>query len=66
MPSNVSVGTVFGGTLALTPTGGTLNATSYNATIVPGGEAYLGFQGSDSPYIPPSDFTLDGQTCTSG
>lgn len=66
MPSRASVGAVFGATLTRTATGGTLTAATYNATIGPGGEAFLGFQGSDSPYVPPSGFTLDGQTCTSG
>lgn len=65
MPSNASVSTVFGGTLTRTATGGTLTAASYNGTIGAGGETFVGFEGSVSPFNPPSGFTLNGQPCTS-
>jgi Cellulose binding domain/Fibronectin type III domain len=65
MPANTSVGSVFGGTLARTATGGTLNPAAYDATIGPGGEAFIGFTGSVSPFNPPSGLTLNGQPCTS-
>jgi cellulose binding protein with CBM2 domain/fibronectin type III domain protein len=65
MPSNTSVATVFGGTLTRTATGGTLTAASYNGTIGSGGETFVGFEGSVSPFNPPSGFTLNGQPCTS-
>lgn len=65
MPSNTSVSTVFGGTLTRTAAGGTLTAASYNGTIGAGGETFVGFEGSVSPFDPPSGFTLNGQPCTS-
>lgn len=65
MPSNTSVRTVYNAALTLTTTGGTLTADSSNATIPPGGESYVGFEGTVSPYIPPSGFILNGQPCTS-
>jgi hypothetical protein len=64
MPSNTSVRTIYNATLALTATGGTLTANSNSATVAPGGETSVGFEGSVSPYIPPSGFTLNGQPCT--
>lgn len=65
MPSNTTVSTTFGGTLTRTSTGGTLTAASYNATIGAGAETFVGFEGSVSPFNPPSGFTLNGQPCTS-
>ena len=65
MPSNTSVATIFGGTLTRTATGGTLTPAAYDATIGPGGEAFIGFTGSVSPFIPPSGFSLNGRPCTS-
>jgi hypothetical protein len=65
MPSNTSVATVFGGTLTRTATGGTLTAVAYNAAIGSGGETFVGFEGSVSPFSPPSGFSLNGQPCTS-
>jgi hypothetical protein len=65
MPSNTSVATIFGGTLTRTAAGGTLTPAAYNATIGPGGEAFIGFTGSVSPFIAPSGFSLNGQPCTS-
>lgn len=65
MPSNTSVATIFGGTLTRTATGGTLIPATYYATIGPGGEAFIGFTGSVSPFSPPSGFSLNGQPCTS-
>ena len=65
MPSATSVATVFGGTLTRTATGGTLTPASYNVTIGPGGETFVGFEGSVSPFTPPSGFALNGQPCTS-
>jgi hypothetical protein len=65
LPSNTSVSTVFGGTLTRTATGGTLTAASYNATIGAGLETFVGFEGSVSPFNPPSGFMLNGQPCTS-
>lgn len=65
MPSNTTVSTTFGGTLTRTATGGALTAASYNATIGAGVETFVGFEGSVSPFNPPSGFTLNGQPCTS-
>jgi hypothetical protein len=66
MPTNTTVLTVFGGTMTRTATGGTLTAAPYNATIGSGGEIFVGFEGSVSPFNPPTDFILNGQPCTSG
>jgi hypothetical protein len=65
MPSSTSVGNSFGATLTRTATGGTLTPLSYDVTIGPGGETFVGFTGSVSPFSPPSGFTLNGQPCTS-
>jgi len=65
MPSNTTVSVTFGGTLTRTATGGTLTAASYNATIGSGTETFVGFEGSVSPFSPPSGFALNGQPCTS-
>jgi hypothetical protein len=65
MPAGTSVATIFGGTLTRTATGGILTPATYYATIGAGGEAFIGFTGSVSPFIPPSGFTLNGQPCTS-
>lgn len=65
MPANTSVSTTFGGTLTRTATGGTLTAASYNGSIGAGLETFVGFEGSVSPFIPPSGFTLNGRSCTS-
>jgi hypothetical protein len=65
LPSNTTVFSVFNGTLTRTATGGTLIPASYAATIGPGGVMNIGFTGSVTPFIPPSNFTLNGQPCTS-
>jgi hypothetical protein len=65
MPSGTSVGNSFGATLTRTAAGGTLTPLSYDATIGPGGETFVGFLGSVSPFNPPSGFTLNGRACTS-
>jgi chitodextrinase len=65
MPASTTVGSVFGGTLTRTATGGTLTAASYNATIGQGAEIFVGFTGSVTPFNPPSGFVLNGQPCTS-
>lgn len=65
MPADTSVFTVFGGILTRTATGGTLTGAPYNATLRPGAEGFVGFNGSVSPFDPPSGVTLNGQPCTS-
>jgi chitodextrinase len=65
MPSNTSVANSFGATLTRTATGGTLTAMTYDVTIGPGGETFVGFFGSVSPFNPPSGFALNGRPCTS-
>ena len=65
MPANTSVGSVFGGTMTRTATGATITAAAYNATVGSGGEIFVGFTGSVSPFNPPSNFVLNGQPCTS-
>jgi chitodextrinase len=65
MPSTTTVGSVFGGTLTRTATGGTFTAAAYNGTVGSGGEIFVGFTGSVSPFITPSGFTFNGQPCTS-
>ena len=55
----------FGGSVTLTATGGIMSPATYNATIGQGGEAFIGFEGSVSPFNPPSGFALNGLPCTS-
>jgi hypothetical protein len=55
----------FGGSLTLTATGGTLTPAVWDATIGQGGETFIGFQGSVTPFNPPTGVTLNGQPCTS-
>jgi hypothetical protein len=38
---------------------------TYDTTIGPGGETFIGVIGSVSPFNPPSGFTLNGLPCTS-
>jgi hypothetical protein len=64
-PSHPTLSTVFGGTVTLTATGGTMSPATYNATVGQGGEAFTGFEGSITPFNPPSGFTLNGLPCTS-
>jgi hypothetical protein len=65
MPSNTSVQNTFGATLTRTAAGGTLTPMTYDTTIGPGGETFIGVIGSVSPFNPPSGFTLNGLPCTS-
>jgi hypothetical protein len=60
-----TVSSAFNGTVTLTATGGTFNPATYYATIGQGGEAFIGFTGSVTPFNPPSGFTLNGLPCTS-
>jgi hypothetical protein len=60
-----TVSSVFNGTVTLTATGGTFTPASYYATIGPGGEAFIGFEGSVTPFNPPPNFSLNGLPCTS-
>jgi cellulose binding protein with CBM2 domain/fibronectin type III domain protein len=65
MPPDTSVTNVFGATLARTAAGGTLTPMAFDATVGQGAEAFLDIQGSVTPFVPPSGFTLNGQPCTS-
>ena len=60
-----TVSSVFGGSVTLTATGGTLSPAVWDTTIGQGGEAFIGFEGSVTPFNPPSGVTLNGQPCTS-
>jgi hypothetical protein len=60
-----TISSVFSGTVTLTATGGTFSPATYLATIGQGGEAFIGFEGSVTPFNPPSGFTLNGVPCTS-
>jgi hypothetical protein len=60
-----TVSTAFNGTVTLTATGGTITPFAWDATIGQGGELFTGFEGSVTPFNPPSGFTLNGQPCTS-
>lgn len=60
-----TISSAFNGTVTLSATGGTFTPAVYYATIGQGGEAFIGFQGSVTPFNPPSGFTLNGMPCTS-
>lgn len=60
-----AVSSVFNGTVTLTATGGTFTPATYYATLGQGGEAFIGFEGSVTPFNPPSGITLNGLPCTS-
>jgi chitodextrinase len=60
-----TVSSVFGGAVTLTATGGTMSPAVWDTTVGQGGEAFIGFEGSVTPFNPPSGFTLNGLPCTS-
>jgi cellulose binding protein with CBM2 domain/fibronectin type III domain protein len=65
MPATTSASSPFSSVFTRTATGGTLTPVSWDTTIGQGGELFVGFSGSASPFVPPSNFTLNGHLCTS-
>lgn len=66
LPATATITNSFSGTLTRNGSVGTIVAPYYAATIGQGGQMFPGFLGSDSPFVPPSDFTLNGLPCTQG
>lgn len=64
LPASASVSGVFSSVLTRNGGTDTLTAASYDTTISPGAYFFVGFSGSDSPFVPPSGFTFDGVACT--
>jgi hypothetical protein len=65
MPSTPTVLTSWGGTFSFAPPTGTITPASYDASIAQGAQGSVGFEGSVTPFSPPSAFTLNGLPCTS-
>ncbi len=66
LPATGSVTNVFSGTLTRNGTVNTITPLAWDTVIGPGGQLFVGFYGSDSPYVPPSNFTLNGAPCSVG
>lgn len=64
LPSTVTTGPSFNGTLTRDATGGTIVPFVWDAVIGPGGQVTVGFSGSAATPAPPTGFTLDGRPCT--
>lgn len=64
-PATTSTGQSFGGTLARNGTTITITPLVWSATIGQGGQLFVGFSGSATPFVIPSDYTLNGLPCTS-
>jgi len=64
LPANTTISTSFSGVLTRNGSVGTITAPSYAPSIAQGRQAFPGFEGSISPFTPPSHFTLDGVPCT--
>lgn len=64
LPASATVNSVFSSVLTRNGGVGTLTAAAYDATIGTGATLFVGFGGSDSPFVPPSGFTLNGAACS--
>lgn len=64
VPASASLNSVFSSVLTRSGNTGTLTAAAYDTTIGTGATLFVGFGGSDSPFVPPSGFTLNGVACS--
>jgi len=58
------VGSAFNGLLTRSGAAGTITPLAYDAVINPGGQLFVGFGGSATPFTPPGSFMLNGIPCT--
>ncbi|MBO3748311.1 cellulose binding domain-containing protein [Streptosporangiaceae bacterium NEAU-GS5] len=63
-PTTTVLGQSFGGTLARNGTAITITPLVWSATIGQGGQLFVGFSGSATPFVTPSNYTLNGLPCT--
>lgn len=64
LPVGASTNGSFNGVLTRNGSVGTITPASYDTVIGTGGTLYLGFGGSDSPFVPPSGFAVNGAACS--
>jgi hypothetical protein len=64
LPANTTISSSFSGVLSRNGSVGTITAPSYAPSIAQGRQMFPGFEGSVSPFTPPSGFTLNGLPCT--
>jgi Cellulose binding domain len=64
LPANTTISSSFSGVLSRNGSVGTITAPSYAPSIAQGRQLFPGFEGSVSPFTPPSGFTLNGIPCT--
>jgi hypothetical protein len=64
LPASATVNSVFSSVLTRNGSVDTLTAAAYDTTIGTGAFLYVGFSGSDSPFVAPSGFALNGIACS--